>query len=460
MQLSRTALTIALVASTASALPRCRTDSEDCASPQDLNRNNPKAATDANGQQSTHGSTQAHMESGFHSTDLKENFSTDQQAQRDMTKNSASQGAPNMNSPAYKQNANPMLNASDKQSEQTIHVMKAAESQSTGQDSTRPSGDNKMPYIEQSISGYKHQNGANSQTNAGRMGHTQNQMNSNHAAGGGNGVNHAKPSTSKMGFTHKVRALFDLFRQGQNQGQMHPEQQAQEMGAAELDGQQQQRFEPSIGIRQAKGHDQASSMEHHSGMPHGQGMYMPHEQGQNSMMHQGQTAQGSVQDEMDSMNTNQKQGENTWQHNAEYQEISQVSEPLYMSQSPNHKISRSHTQQHTEGQIYSQEHEHHEESEVQPVKYMDQGMQQHETMQMDNQMDNQMNKRYHKESQNQQGMMELQGMEHMDNSDQIQESQQEMNKQENHQQQQHQGMEQSMEQSNNNQEQFSQQQQQ
>jgi hypothetical protein len=179
MHLTRAALTIALAASTASALPMCKADS-DCANPRDLNPDNLEAAAGANDDQSTHGSTQARIESGFHSTDMEENLSTNQHAQRNIMKNSGSQGVPNMNSSDIKTDANSVLNGSGQQSEGLIRVSKTPESQFTGQGSSPSSGYNKMPSILQSTSKYQHDNGANGQTNAGSMGHTQSQMSPNH----------------------------------------------------------------------------------------------------------------------------------------------------------------------------------------------------------------------------------------------------------------------------------------
>jgi hypothetical protein len=395
MQLTRAMLTIALAASTTSALPMCKADSEDCVSPQDLNLDDLEGAAGATDEQSTHGSTQAHIESGFHSSGIEENLTTNQHAQRNIIKNSGSYGMPNMNSSDNKTGANSLLNGSDQQSEGLIQVSMTPESQFAGQGSSRSAGHNSMPSIQQSTSKYQHNNGANGQTNAGSMGHSQNQMSPNHKATGTTGFNHAKPS-NKMGFAHKVRELFSVFRQGQRQGQASTEQQSEEMRSEEQN-QQQQSSELAVGNRQDKDQSQTSSnennmndMELNSGMQQNQGMYeassMPNHQDRNSMT-QGQ----NVQEQTDNMTPSQNQETahpDAQQHSAEYQEISQLSQPLYIS--PNRKNSRSHTEQHAEAQGYDQESQQHQDAEDnkgQREQHMDQEIQQEqqaqETMQMD-----------------------------------------------------------------------------
>ncbi|KAK4041861.1 hypothetical protein C8A01DRAFT_14433 [Parachaetomium inaequale] len=339
MQLTRTVLTIALAANTASALPLCT--SGDCANALEPSGDGLDAASVPHEKRS-HTSAHPHVDIGSHSSDAKDAFSSNQRTEKEAMDNHQSPGTPQIKTLGHGQGVNALPTGSGEQSEQMIHVSETHddESQFGNQDSARSSGYNGMPSIQQNAMENKHDNTEN-------------------------GANHSK---NKMGFAVRVRELFKVF--GQAQGHMRTEQQHQ----------QEQNLENSVDMRQDRAQGHASSDRMHINDKEQQAETY---QAQGSRQDSVTQAEGA-RERMDHSNYNQKQEQENARPDAQH----------HSAMSQNRKHARSHTDRsgahsHEMEQMNNQESQHREQhQEQQGLKQKDmncheeEGSQQQQMQQM------------------------------------------------------------------------------
>jgi hypothetical protein len=343
MQLIRTALTIALAANTANALPLCT--SGDCANALEPNWDGFDAASVPHEKRS-HTSAHPHANIGSHSNDVDDELSSDQRTEKEAMNNHHSPDTPQIKTYGQEVNALPTG-----QPDSVVHITMTPEFQFAGQDSAHSSGFDKMDSIQQNVMEAQHDNTANS-------------------------ANHSK---NKMGFAVKVRELFKVFSHAQDQM------------SAEHQHQQEQNSENSVSTRQdrAQGNMPADRMhvddeEQHAGAHQVQGSryktWRMHsasssQQNQNSMSQ----AEGA-REGMDHSNHNQEQEQENARPDAQH----------HSAMSQNRKHARSHTDRsgaHSQemeqmNNEQTQHHEQHQEQQGQEqnsMKYLEEdGSKQHQ----------------------------------------------------------------------------------
>lgn len=363
MQLTRTVLTIAFAAGTASALPTCKPG--DCVDAQARNGDNVEAIPSAYEKRMTRGFAQhLQVKNGIQPGASDENYTSNHSVQGDAARTVQSLGAPRMMPPAYEA----VTSADDKRRERMIHAVKTPESQFDGQ-GPAPSS----PYYDKTPSPQRgpiedrlhNGNGVNHRPKVGAIDRIQIGDNPE----GAQKVNHANPSTKKMGFTLRVRELFRLFTQDHNEGQMHPDpEQEPRKISAEQEDQQQQVSTRSISIRQDTTRAQAS----------------PNQR---------------PLDDMGNTDYDQEQGRgdsNPKLRSTMYQEVSRVSVPLSLPQNnlstrSHMGLSNAHGQQQQQGAEQEDNQENQQHAHDDPVgQHMEPQMQQQQQQQQGmKQMDNQ-----------------------------------------------------------------------